>query len=74
MILMTMFCQSIINLFLLYIFIEAPKFAKDTDNVTVPIGRDAMLSCAINNLGNFKVRFLPLFFSLLPSCYVTSNE
>lgn len=36
---------------------EVPTFAKEIENATVPVGREATLSCVIYNLGNFKVRF-----------------
>lgn len=34
---------------------EVPTFAKEIENATVPVGREATLSCVIYNLGNFKV-------------------
>lgn len=36
-------------------FAEVPTFAKEIENATVPVGREATLSCVIYNLGNFKV-------------------
>jgi hypothetical protein len=33
-----------------------PTFAKEIENATVPVGREATLSCVIYNLGNFKVK------------------
>ena len=32
-----------------------PTFAKEVENATVPVGREAVLSCVIYNLGNYKV-------------------
>lgn len=34
---------------------EVPTFAKQVENATVPVGREAALSCVIYNLGNYKV-------------------
>ncbi len=34
-----------------------PTFAKEIENATVPVGREATLSCVIYNLGNFKVKY-----------------
>ena len=46
-----------IHLFICGIFdAEAPSFASEIGNATVPVGRDATLSCVIYNLANFKVR------------------
>lgn len=35
-----------------------PRFAHPIGNVTVAVGRDASLPCAVENLGPFKVSFL----------------
>ena len=32
-----------------------PKFAEPIPNVTVTVGRDALLACVVDNLGNYKV-------------------
>ncbi|XP_046451650.1 hemicentin-1-like isoform X1 [Daphnia pulex] len=37
---------------------EVPTFAKEIENATVPVGREATLSCVIYNLGNFKVAWV----------------
>jgi len=37
---------------------QAPSFAKEIGNATVPVGRDATLSCVIYNLANFKVAWV----------------
>ncbi|KAL1139592.1 hypothetical protein AAG570_006574 [Ranatra chinensis] len=34
---------------------EAPEFALPIGNLTTPVGREAVLSCTVNNLGNYKV-------------------
>lgn len=34
-----------------------PRFAQPIGNVTVAVGRDASLPCAVENLGPFKVSF-----------------
>ena len=33
-----------------------PQFVGKIDNVSQPIGRDAMFSCNVKNLGYYKVR------------------
>lgn len=38
-----------------------PRFAEPIPNVTVSIGRDALLACVVDNLRGFKVR--------KPKCY-----
>lgn len=35
-----------------------PSFYKAIENVTVPVGRDATLTCTINNLANYKVAWV----------------
>ncbi|XP_014255975.1 lachesin-like [Cimex lectularius] len=35
-----------------------PQFGEPISNVTVPLGREAVLSCAVKNLGHFKVGWL----------------
>lgn len=35
---------------------SAPDFAEPIGNVTVPVGREAVLSCTVSNLGQYKVR------------------
>lgn len=33
-----------------------PNFNKPIQNVTIAVGREAILSCSVTNLGNYKVR------------------
>lgn len=35
---------------------ELPQFAEEIQNVTVSVGRDALLACVVNNLRNYKVK------------------
>ncbi|XP_043470594.1 lachesin-like isoform X1 [Leptopilina heterotoma] len=37
---------------------QLPRFAEPIQNVTVSIGRDALLSCVVDNLRNFKVAWV----------------
>lgn len=41
----------------LFVFAEAlmPRFAEPIPNVTVSVGRDALLACVVDNLRGFKV-------------------
>lgn len=49
----------IINLlFFLGTEIEDPEFSSPIGNVTVPLGREAVLTCAVTNLGNYRVSFI----------------
>lgn len=34
-----------------------PKFAESIPNITVSVGKDALLSCVVENLNNYKVSF-----------------
>lgn len=34
---------------------ETPQFTGPIDNVTVALGREAILSCSVTDLGNYKV-------------------
>lgn len=34
---------------------ETPQFAGPIENVTVPLGREAVLSCTVTQLGHYKV-------------------
>jgi len=34
-----------------------PKFAESIQNVTVTVGREATLTCVVDDLGSYKVRF-----------------
>lgn len=40
---------------------EEPEFLAPIHNLTVPVGREAVLSCTVSNLGNYKVGRLALF-------------
>lgn len=37
---------------------EEPEFLAPIHNLTVPVGREAVLSCTVSNLGNYKVRWM----------------
>lgn len=41
-----------------------PRFANPIGNVTVAVGRDASLPCAVENLGPFKVSFKCPFYRM----------
>ena len=48
---------------------QAPVFLEPVNNVTVVIGRDISLTCAVDHLGPNKVHnsfLFPLFFFLIP--------
>lgn len=47
-----------------FLFTESmyPRFAEPIPNVTVTVGRDALLACVVDNLQGFKVSY---FFYLL---------
>jgi len=34
---------------------EIPRFVGPVDNVTVPVGREAILACKVDSLGSYKV-------------------
>lgn len=57
---------------------ELPRFAEEIQNVTVSVGRDALLACVVDNLRNYKVKYLKLRYLsslILPfAVYRTSNE
>lgn len=36
-------------------FIAEPKFSEQILNVTVPVGREAQLTCVVEDLGSYKV-------------------
>lgn len=38
-----------------YFVPEIPKFGEPISNVTVPVGREAVLTCAVENLSTYKV-------------------
>ncbi|XP_030748206.1 lachesin-like [Sitophilus oryzae] len=38
--------------------LEEPEFAAPINNLTVPVGREAILSCTVNNLGKYKVAWV----------------
>lgn len=49
---------------------ELPRFAEEIQNVTVSVGRDALLACVVDNLRNYKVKHLVygirfIFFPLI---------
>lgn len=37
-----------------------PSFTQPIENVTVPVGRETILSCSVQNLGGFKVSYCSL--------------
>lgn len=37
---------------------DEPYFASPLQNVSVPIGREAVLSCIVNNLGTYKIGWM----------------
>ncbi|XP_050313570.1 lachesin [Anthonomus grandis grandis] len=38
--------------------LEEPEFVGPINNLTVPVGREAILSCTVNNLGKYKVAWV----------------
>ncbi|XP_066251861.1 lachesin-like [Euwallacea similis] len=38
--------------------LEEPEFAAPINNLTVPVGREAILSCTVNHLGKYKVAWV----------------
>lgn len=44
--------------------IDLPKFGEPLQNLTIPVGREALLSCVVDNLQTYKVIEI-LFSSLL---------
>lgn len=34
---------------------NAPEFGEEMQNITVPLGRDVVFECVVNNLGSYKV-------------------
>ncbi|XP_044726927.1 neurotrimin-like [Chrysoperla carnea] len=42
----------------LFIVTEIPKFGEQISNITVPVGREAILTCVVDDLGAFKVAWL----------------
>lgn len=50
----------------------APQFAEFIRNVTVPLGREAVLSCVINNLAEYKVSLAEksVHLSVFPHIYL----
>lgn len=44
----------------IYLFteIQFPRFAEPIPNVTVTVGRDALLACVVDNLRNYKVNII----------------
>ena len=42
-----------------------PEFVGEVENVTVPVGRDAIFTCNVKNLGRFRVSY---FLSTLCNC------
>lgn len=40
-----------------FIFTDLPKFGERLQNITVPVGRDAVLICVVDNLQTYKVNF-----------------
>lgn len=46
---------------------DLPKFVEPLQNVTIPIGREAVFSCSIENLQTYKVRAHMEELFVLPS-------
>lgn len=59
---MDQLASTVVSLILLLAYAKAmspePEFAETIRNVTVPLGREAVLSCIINNLADHKVGWL----------------
>lgn len=50
---------NLIDLFLIFVFLfftADPKFSAPIANVTVAVGREAILTCVVHDLGAYKVR------------------
>ncbi len=43
---------------------EIPEFTAPISNVTTPLGREAVLSCTVNNIAKYKVRVGIIFAKL----------
>uniref|UniRef100_A0A1B0DRB2 Uncharacterized protein n=1 Tax=Phlebotomus papatasi TaxID=29031 RepID=A0A1B0DRB2_PHLPP len=46
------------NSFFIFFSTVDPKFSMPINNVTVPIGREAILTCVVQDLGTYKVAWL----------------
>lgn len=69
------FCLDLPSLFFIGYLLEAePEFAEPINNVTVAIGRDAQLSCTVENLGTYRVSYnkivhgIAIFYALEIKC------
>ena len=51
-----------------------PRFAEQIPNVTVTVGRDALLACVVENLRTFKVSSLHIWYNFEnPHCGTNHN-
>lgn len=44
-----------------FIVSDLPKFGEPITNVTVPVGREAIMGCLVEDLGQYKVRIIDIF-------------
>lgn len=42
---------------------QEPEFVEPIDNLTIAVGREAVLSCTVSNLGKYKVRNMGILLS-----------
>lgn len=47
-----------------------PKFGEDLNNLTVPVGREAIFICNIENLATYKVFIICLYYLYLRIAFV----
>jgi len=49
-----------------------PKFAEPIVNVTIPVGREAILICVVDDLSGFKVKSCDIYIRIL--LYLLEND
>lgn len=47
--------QIVSRFFFIFFFTDLPKFGEPLQNITIPVGREALLSCVVDNLQTYKV-------------------
>lgn len=56
-----------VYLFFFFFPSDLPKFGEPLQNITIPVGREALLSCVVDNLQTYKVIGIHFFWRFKPA-------
>lgn len=55
-------------------FADLPKFGERLQNITVPVGRDALLICVVDNLQTYKVMHATSLYPIYTTNHISTRS